>query len=194
MRTSPITYRHSGTTLIEVLVTIVILAFGLLGLAGLQSRLQLEQMEAYQRAQALLLMEDMANRIAANRNNALNYIISPTTPTGTGTACPVLSATPTRQQIDTREWCLGLQGAAEFNASGTRLGAMVGGRGCVENLGGGNYMVTVAWQGIKPISAPPESVACGKTGNPYNSAAGTDCNNDLCRRTVTTIVSIASMS
>ena len=38
---------------------------------------------------------------------------------------------------------------------------MVGGRGCVEDLGSGQYMVTVAWQGLAPISAPPESVTCG---------------------------------
>ena len=47
-----------GVSLIEVLVTIVILAVGLLGLAGLQMRLQSSEVEAYQRTQASLLLED----------------------------------------------------------------------------------------------------------------------------------------
>jgi hypothetical protein len=38
---------------------------------------------------------------------------------------------------------------------GSNLGAMVGGRGCVEDLGGDQYLVTIAWQGMGPVSAPP---------------------------------------
>jgi len=62
-----------GTSLIEVLVTMVILAFGLLGAAGLQARLQLADMESYQRAQALVLMDDIASRIATNRAHAVDH-------------------------------------------------------------------------------------------------------------------------
>jgi type IV pilus modification protein PilV len=65
---------QAGTSLIEVLVTIVILAIGLLGLAGLQSRLQVSEMESYQRAQALVLLNDMVGRIEANRTNAASYV------------------------------------------------------------------------------------------------------------------------
>ena len=46
----------------------------LLGLAGLQARLQILQSEAYQRAQALMLLKDMAGRIANNRNDADEYV------------------------------------------------------------------------------------------------------------------------
>ena len=63
-----------GTSLIEVMVTVVILTFGLLGLAGLQSRLQLSEMEAYQRSQALILLDDMASRVTTNRNAASTYV------------------------------------------------------------------------------------------------------------------------
>ncbi len=48
----------------------VILAIGLLGLVGLQGRLHVTQVESYQRAQALILLQDMSNRIALNRNDA----------------------------------------------------------------------------------------------------------------------------
>jgi type IV pilus assembly protein PilV len=30
------------------------------------------------------------------------------------------------------------------------VGAMVGGRGCIDDIGGGEYLVTVAWQGQAP--------------------------------------------
>lgn len=182
--------RQGGTSMIEVLVTIVILLVGLLGLAGLQARLQTSEMESYQRAQALILLDDMASRIATNRNNAASYVTTAANPIGVDIAdCSVLPATNTAE-VDRKEWCDALQGAAEASG-GSTVGAMVGGRGCVEDLGSSQYMVTVAWQGLTPISAPPASVACGL--DEYNGAAGSNCINDLCRRVVTTIVRIATL-
>lgn len=179
--------RQQGVGLIEVLVTIVILAVGLLGVVGLQSRLQTSEMESYQRAQALLLLEDMASRIATNRNAAANYVTGTTTPLGVGMTCSSIG-TATRQQIDSTQWCNALQGAAE-TFSGSRLGAMIGGRGCVESLGSGQYLVTVAWQGLMPLVAPPATVACGV--DEYDG--GSSCTDDLCRRAITTIVRVANL-
>lgn len=173
--------------MIEVLVTIVILTFGLLGLVGLQSKLQVSEMEAYQRAQALILLEDMANRIASNRNFAVNYVTGTTTPIGTGSTCPTVTGTSPRHEQDAAEWCNALQGAAEVSGS-NRMGAMIGGRGCVETLANGDYLVTVAWQGLGQLSAPSAGAACG--AGLYNGAG---CANDLCRRTVTTLVRIAAL-
>jgi type IV pilus assembly protein PilV len=53
--------------------------------------------------------------------------------------------------------------------------------------------VTVAWQGLAPISAsaPPASVACGS--NQYNGGTGSVCTGDLCRRAVTTLVIIPDL-
>lgn len=182
-------YRQQhGVGLVEVLVTIVILAVGLLGIVGLQSRLQTSEMEAYQRSQALLLLDDMASRIATNRNAAASYVTGTTSPLGAGMTCPTTNGT--RKEIDFLEWCNALQGAAE-TSSGSRLGAMVGGRGCVESLGSGRYLVTVAWQGLVPLVAPPTSVACG--ANSYNGPTGSTCSDDRCRRAVTTIVSVANL-
>jgi type IV pilus assembly protein PilV len=183
--------KQRGISLIEVLVTMIILAIGLLGLVALQSRVQVLQAESYQRAQALILLKDMASRIANNRQNAEDYVTGAANPLGGTANCP--NAGATRQTNDSAEWCAALKGAGE-TLGGSNVGAMVGGRGCVENLGGtefGPFLVTVAWQGLAPISAPPESVACGL--NLYNGA-GTSCLNDLCRRTVTTIVQIADLT
>lgn len=179
-------HQQRGASMIEVLVTIVIVAFGLLGLAGLQGRLQSSEMESYQRSQALLLLNDMANRIATNRSNAVEYVTTAASPLGAGMACP--TATTDLVDRDLLEWCNALQGAGE-TTGGSNVGAMIGGRGCVE-VAGSNYLVTVAWQGLTPISAPPASVACGKDN--YNAASG-PCVDDLCRRTVTTLVRIANL-
>lgn len=177
-----------GTSLVEVLVTMVILSIGLLALVVLHGRLHLLQMESYQRSQALILLNDMAARITLNRNDVGSYVTG-ATPLGVGQACPVGVAT--RQEADVSEWCAALQGAAEMLAA-NQVGAMVGGRGCIEDIGGGEFLVTVAWQGQAPVSAPPASVACG--AGAYDGPAGTPCVNDLCRRVVTTVVRIATLT
>jgi type IV pilus assembly protein PilV len=177
--------------MIEVLITIVILAIGLLGLAGLQSRLQASEMEAYQRAQALILLNDMASRLSTNRAKASTYVTGATgtdSPLGAGMTCP--TDTSNQQQVDAGEWCDALQGAGEISSGDSKVGAMLGGRGCIESLGGSAYRVTVAWQGLTPISAPPDAVACGKDS--YDTA-DTACTSDRCRRVLTTIVRIAKL-
>ena len=184
---SPVAQR--GTSLLEVLITIVILAIGLLGLAGLQTRLQSSEIEAYQRSQALILLNDMASRIATNRANADDYLTA--SPLGAGMNCP--TGTTSTDLIDAGQWCSALQGAAETLDS-NNVGAMVGGRGCVEKITGSpgdrEYRITVAWQGLTPIAAPPADVTCGEGS--YNGGAA--CVDDLCRRTVTTVVRIGDLA
>ena len=180
-----------GASMIEVLITMVTIAVGLLGMAGLQVRLQSAEIESYQRSQALLLLSDMANRIAVNRNNAALYVIGTAAPLGVGSTngfCALIPATATTVQRDLGEWCAALQGAGE-TSGGSKVGVMIGGRGCVEQVGA-DYLVTVAWQGLTPIAEPPASVGCGQ--NSYDTAA-TSCVNDLCRRAVTTLVRIATL-
>jgi type IV pilus assembly protein PilV len=176
-----------GISLIEVLVTLIILAVGMLGVMGLQTRLQQSDMEVYQRSQALILLDDMASRLAANRNQAASYVTGAANPLGVGMTCPTSSTT--QLERDKADWCDALQGAAEAEG-GSQVGAMLGGRGCVESLGGGQYLITVAWQGVSPLNAPPAGVACGR--NAYN-AAGTSCTGDRCRRVVTTVVRVAAL-
>lgn len=179
--------KQHGGALLEVLVTIVILAVGLLGLAGLQLRLQQTEMDSYQRAQALVLLNDMVSRLSANRSDAQNYVTS--NAVGVGMSCPVSNAT--QQGRDISEWCNLLQGASEQIGT-SNVGVMLGGRGCIESIAPNTYMVTVAWQGLTAISAPPNSVGCGK--DLYNSsAAGDKCVNDLCRMVVTRLVRIAQL-
>jgi type IV pilus assembly protein PilV len=179
--------------MIEVLVTMVILAFGLLGMAGLQMRLQSSEMESYQRTQAMLLLDDMKSRIESNRLQAALYDerMSLASPVGAGMTCPAVDAASTRVDLDAKEWCDAVQGAGESSGAG-KVGSMIGGRGCVEDLGIGPsgeklFRVSVAWQGLTPISAPSE--ACG--AGAYNGLAG--CTADLCRRVVSTVIRMANL-
>jgi len=118
--------RQQGVSLIEVLIAMVILAIGLLGLVGLQGRLHVTQVESYQRAQALILLQDMANRIALNRNDALGYVTADPIGTDMPGGCPVVNVTRTERDIG--EWCQFLIGASE-TLGGESVGAMVGGPG-----------------------------------------------------------------
>jgi type IV pilus assembly protein PilV len=62
----------AGFTLIEVLVALVVLSVGLLGLAALQSNAIEFNHDAYLRSQATILAYDIADRIRANRQAAVN--------------------------------------------------------------------------------------------------------------------------
>ncbi|MEO5695697.1 MAG: hypothetical protein ABIQ60_01025, partial [Burkholderiaceae bacterium] len=65
---------QGGAMLLEALVAILICAFGLLGFMGMQARATAAEFESYQRSQALVLLEDMASRINANRSDAGSYV------------------------------------------------------------------------------------------------------------------------
>ena len=184
--------RHieSGVSLVEVLVAMVIVAIGLLSLVVLHGRLHVLQVESYQRSQALVIINDMASRISLNRNAADAYVTGAADPIGAGMVCPAGPAA-SRQEADVIEWCSTLQGAAE-SLDGNAVGAMLGARACVENVAAGDYLLTVAWQGMSPLSAPPASVGCG--ANLYDGAGESPCVDDLCRRVVTTVVRIATLT
>jgi type IV pilus assembly protein PilV len=63
--------RQSGLSLIESLVALVVLALGVMGLAGVQTRLLVETRTANSRAVAVQLIDDLSNRMALNRYAAV---------------------------------------------------------------------------------------------------------------------------
>ena len=58
--------KNTGFTLIEVLIAMIILAVGLLGLAGLQATTLKNNQSAYNRIKATQLAYDIADRMRAN--------------------------------------------------------------------------------------------------------------------------------
>jgi len=173
----------AGYSMIEVLVSLVILLLGLLGLIGLQAKAHNAEIESYQRAQAIVLLQDMFDRMNANRNDAYNLAYSDAVVGGGGalTNC----AGKTGAAFDLCEWDNLLKGATEVSASGSGtcssasgancVGAMIGARGCIVYdatteltdsagtglPGTGVYTVSVAWQGFAPVASPPATLTCG---------------------------------
>jgi type IV pilus assembly protein PilV len=159
---------QSGVTMLEVLVTILIVAIALLGLAGLQARLRAAEQESFQRAQALILLQDMVDRIRANRHESPQYVTG--TPLGTGNALDVCAGL-TDFKRDLCEWNNALLGASESSGGGS-VGAMIGARGCITNTVATmpyEFVVAVAWQGLTPTSTPTVST-CGQGSYGANDA------------------------
>jgi type IV pilus assembly protein PilV len=67
---------QSGFSLLEVLISLVILAVGLLGLAGLQATGLKQNHSAYMRSQATQLTYDIADRMRSNKVALASYIIA----------------------------------------------------------------------------------------------------------------------
>lgn len=57
---------QGGMTFIETLVSLLILAIGMLGMAGLQTVSLRNTQSAYQRTQAAILSNDIVERVRAN--------------------------------------------------------------------------------------------------------------------------------
>lgn len=179
---------QSGFSLIEVLITLIILAIGLMGLAGLQNRMLNAEFESYQRSQALMLAEDMVSRIRSNPAAARASNYSGNTVYGTGNtlwddACDPANTTT----FDLCSWSEALKGASVTlnDVEETQVGTMIGARGCIETVSGSAtsevvLRVTVAWQGFSPTVAP--ALTCGQ------GSFGAD---DSMRRTVSVLVTLA---
>jgi type IV pilus assembly protein PilV len=125
--------------------------------------------------------------LSANRGVAATYVTANPTasPVGAGDAQPTdCSSAALGVARDTCEWSNALKGNTELSGSAA-VGAMIGGRGCIEPLAGAtppSYQVIVTWQGLSPTVAP----------------SGVDCaqsyyGDDRLRRAVVKVVSIARL-
>lgn len=159
---SPARRISQGVTMLEVLVAILILVIGLLGAASLQSKTQIAEIEAYQRAQAIVLLQSMVDRINANRKVADDYATA--SPVGVGSTLNC-AAPATTAEKDLCDWDASLRGASETKSGGTvALGAMVDARGCITNpvtTMPREVVVAVVWQGLQP-TASPGATTCGQ--------------------------------
>lgn len=78
-----------GFTLIEVLVTIVLVSVGLLGFAGMLNKSIVANRQAFMRSQASIFAHDVAERMRLNRQAAVTGAYNLTlgsTPAGSGVA------------------------------------------------------------------------------------------------------------
>jgi type IV pilus assembly protein PilV len=178
--------RHSqtGFTLLEILIAIVVVAFGLLGLFGLQAKAQKAETESYERTQALVLIQDIADRMNANRTDAFSQAYVTASPVGGGGKLTDCSA-KIGADLDLCEWGNLLKGSAEMasgaacsTASGAGcIGAMLSASGCIAydatteladstgavQAGTGIYTISVVWQGLSRSVIPSAQQTCVAT-------------------------------
>jgi len=175
--------RAAGFTMLEVLISLLIAVLGLLGLIGMQTQAQVSEFESYQRAQALVLVNDMVDRIAFNRaTDATGYVV--------GWRCYIVTTAPdkyvgndntvapacidatitgdpkTRADEDLATWNDLLKGSSEtVTATGSRVGGLLGARGCItRDAATGVIRVSIAWQGMAPTVASADTCATTKYG------------------------------
>jgi type IV pilus assembly protein PilV len=122
--------REHGFSMLEVMVAVLILSFGLLGLAGLQALSLKSNVSAAQRSIATQLAYDMADRMRANQASVLSGDYNYAQYSGTGvagtntTACLSVSGCTSTQlaQEDVYEWnqqiCLQLPQSTACNTTG----------------------------------------------------------------------------
>lgn len=73
-------FNCKGTTLIEILVTVIVISIGLLGIIGMQATGLRNNTSAYNRSQATMLAYDIADRARANPLGAAHYDFTAHTP------------------------------------------------------------------------------------------------------------------
>lgn len=170
--------RQCGALMIEVLVAILICAFGLLGFVGMQARATSSEFEGFQRSQALVLVEDMVSRMNANRGHAASYVSNGLLGAGAIVACTGL----TGPALDLCEWSNLIRGSTE-QRGGAAVGAMLAARGCITRPGTSTdrYVISIAWQGILPTTGATSPCGVGDTAFP----------NDRLRRAVSSTVCVA---
>jgi type IV pilus assembly protein PilV len=157
--------RHAprGFTLIEILIALVVLAFGMLALARVIGRSAQEELEAYQRSQAMTLALEMADRITNNPKQAALYV-EDYVPVGPAEDCTALPDPADLVAHDKCEWRNRLRGVDTLT-SGRGIGAPIAAQGCVINTAPNIYTVAVAWQGVVPTAAADSACAADAFGD-----------------------------
>lgn len=181
-----------GFSLIEVMITVFIVAVGLLSVAGLQALSKKSNFDAIQRTIAAALAQDIIERMRANPGQGAAYVTDATNgisqtnaPTAPGIACSrangsTVACTPTQvAAFDRYEWSRALFGAAEIAAS-SKVGGLSEPTGCIINTTPpcGVYTVVIAWRGVTPLpaaastdAANPANQRCGNGNGAYDDPA-----------------------
>ncbi len=138
---------QSGFTLVEVLVSTVILSLGLLGLAGMQTTSMRYNQDAYLRSQAVAVANDIIDRMRTNQDGVIagNYDVIDSrndVPADQGCAAAPCTAIQIANQ-DIREWTDHFQDVYALGAAYTPT-LPNGAFGTVTN-NAGTFSVVISW-------------------------------------------------
>lgn len=187
--------------MLEVMIAVLILAIGILGIAGLQVTSKRSSYEAIQRSTATMLIRDMIERMRANpeqldayTNTGAGRTFSPsvvittavTNCFGTGANCTAA----TIATYDLYEWERALTGITETDdAVGTNnIGGLASPTACITGVSlatanSGTVTIAIAWRGLVKFpdrTAAQGKNACGNDSGLYDDTA----NDDVFRRVI----------
>ncbi|MEM1110584.1 MAG: type IV pilus modification protein PilV [Pseudomonadota bacterium] len=180
-----------GLTLIEVLVTMVILSIGLLGIVSLHATSKTAQYEAIQRARAVSLADGLLEKVRANPAAMTSYVTG-LSPVGSGSlstpsvSCDSATCTPAQLAAwDMWAWERALDGSqvrVTQDAVTTNTAGFTSPRGCVVftpfagNTRTGQLSILLQWRGLHDES---DGVAAGDS-----ACGGASAGSDPYRRQV----------
>lgn len=157
------TKKQTGFTLIEILVSLLILSIGLLGLAALQLTGMKNNQSSHYRSLATNLSNDIADRIRANRGETYSIALA-AAPAGTITDCESSTADCTTAQMatfDIANWKCALGNWNTNNTCDVTLlveGNLPSGDGSItpDTPSAGIYTIIVKWDDTRSGSADTE--------------------------------------
>jgi type IV pilus assembly protein PilV len=149
--------KSKGFSLIEVMVSLVILLIGLIGIFNLHIVAKKGSFESFQQTQATYFVHDIISRMRLNISQLASY-----GGTYTGTTIPsakscdvAVGVVDLCTNVETRTWDLfqwerALLGVNEVSG-GVNVGGLDTPTACIE-VNGINVLVVIAWKGIRKTS------------------------------------------
>lgn len=168
-RRSPRRRAVAGSSLLEVLVSLVIVAVGLLGLIGMQARATGSQKDSFDRKAAAELLSQIGERMRANHLGFMGSAYASTLLPGTApAAAPGCIATApctpaTVAAMDLATWHLAMRD--RLPDSGAVI-TPAGGPGAALGAGAASMRVTLAWREARPTTGAVEECTAIGIGDP----------------------------
>jgi type IV pilus assembly protein PilV len=131
----------SGLSMIESLISLVIISIGLLGIAALQLASMQQSSSAHWTSQAVWYSYDMTDRISANKVNAGNFILYDgiDTDNNYNMDCQTNACTAAQMvQADAADWS-------------TMVNTLPGGRGVISSPADDTLQISVMWDDTSGI-------------------------------------------
>lgn len=169
------TSQHRGFSLIEVLVALFVISIGMLGIAGMELFSKSTETEAVQRSTAILVAQEMMEKMRANPTGLASYInvtLGNASLSAPSTDCTTSTCTTTQlASHDLWSWEQLLDGANEVSGT-TKTGGLVQPQGCITGPAAGAagvYTVAIAWRGNTAMGNPT-ATTCGQTSGLYGTS------------------------
>jgi type IV pilus assembly protein PilV len=148
--------KRNGFSLIEVMVSLVILVIGLIGIFNLHILAKQGSFESFQQTQASYFANDIINRMRINNGQLATYAGTYTGTTITSaTSCDVaVGGNANCTNIETRNWDLyqwerAFLGENEQSPDNKNVGGLDSPTACIDIDASNNVTVVITWKGVR---------------------------------------------